>query len=278
MSEDPTNEDYWWNNDIPDNWYKTSYATDSTLKTNNTRITEIKRGIPFRIEYPLDKSVACRILMGHTLVLRLIEKLLGTPSFIPTWDSLVFKHPGSGVPIKWHRDASATSVDHIPAIDVGFYLDSATPQQQNCLWVIPGTHKLPDFVAAMMVESLIKDGFQTTNAIPIPVNPGDIIFHNILVLHGSSFCSGPLRRTVYFEFRAISQELKMGPHKPEYIPLKQNLLRACLEERSKTNYDQLQENHQQYKYVPEKQHEFIHQELSTFRYPHKIYFRDDYKG
>lgn len=90
--------------------------------------------------------------MGHPLVLDAIEKLLGTANFIPTWDSFVFKvlhrltsifshnqQPGRGVPIKWHRDASAASVDNTPAIDVGFYLDAATVELQNCLWVIPGT-------------------------------------------------------------------------------------------------------------------------------------------
>src|SRR5690348_12556318 len=49
------------------------------------------RGTPFRIEYPIQKSVACQILMGHPLVLKAIERLLGTTSYIPTWDSFVFK-------------------------------------------------------------------------------------------------------------------------------------------------------------------------------------------
>lgn len=221
MHNDPSNDDYWWNNDIPENWYKNSYSGTQTNENASASGESVKRGIPFRIEYPLDKSAACRKLMGHSFLLNSMEKLIGTKSFIPTWDSLVFKAKSEGVPIKWHRDASAQSVDHVPAIDVGFYLDDATVEHQNCLWVIPGTHKLPDFVAAMMIESLVKDGFKTTNAIPVPVESGDVVLHNILVLHGSSSCNSPLRRTVYYEYRSIPQELKMGPHKPNYIPLKQ---------------------------------------------------------
>ena len=100
MKESPDNEDYWWNNEIPEEWYK-SYSGTQTLPpktaevnpTNPTNPTgpPVKRGVPFRIEYPLEKSHACKVLMGHALVLRATEQLLGTKSFIPTWDSLVFK-------------------------------------------------------------------------------------------------------------------------------------------------------------------------------------------
>jgi len=195
----------------------------------------VRNGVPYRIEYPVDKSHSCKLLMGHAFVLRAIEQLIGTHDFIPTWDSLVFKAPGEGVPIKWHRDASAESVDNVPAIDVGFYLDEAKISLNNCLYVIPGSHKWPDFFAASMIEHLTKDGFKTTGAIPVEVNPGDVIFHNILVLHGSPSCNSPLRRTVYYEFRSSEQEKNMGPHKEEYIPLKQKLLKTCVHMRNNTN-------------------------------------------
>ena len=47
-------------------------------------------GVPFRIEYPIDKGVACKRLVAHSFILRVIEAFLG-PNFIPTWDSFVFK-------------------------------------------------------------------------------------------------------------------------------------------------------------------------------------------
>lgn len=152
-----------------------------------------------------------------------MEQLI-SPSFIPTWDSLVFKAEGAGVPIKWHRDASAASVDQIPAIDVGFYLDDATVEQDSCLYAIPGSQKWPDQLASHMLQHMSSDGFRKSGAVPISVAAGDVIMHNILVLHGSPACASPLRRTVYFEYRDIDQELRMGPHKAEYLPLKQSSL------------------------------------------------------
>lgn len=216
--------DYWYNDEMPSNWYKSHGGQQSAAEITATSSDskEVKRGVPFRIEYPLSRSRSCVNLMGHAFVLRSMEQLLGTKDFIPTWDSLVFKIEGEGVPIRWHRDASAESVGFdTPAIDVGFYLDDANAKLGNCLWVVPGSHKWPDFLAGQMGLHLTKDGFNRNGAVPVPVKPGDIILHNILVLHGSTSSTSPLRRTVYYEYRSIPHELKYGPHKPQYIPLKQ---------------------------------------------------------
>lgn len=59
--------------------------------------------VPYRVEYVLDKSPACRALLGQPSVLRLVERLQG-PHFIPTWDSMVFKVESAGASIPWHRD------------------------------------------------------------------------------------------------------------------------------------------------------------------------------
>lgn len=106
-------------------------------------------GVPFRIEYPLEKSQSCRRLLG--LVNALTSFLRHRPfissechcpingnaflysdmGFVRFQGSLFFwfspsfqQAEGEGVPIKWHRDASADSVDNIPAIDVGSSLSS----------------------------------------------------------------------------------------------------------------------------------------------------------
>lgn len=213
---------------MPATWYKTHGGQQSSATLVGAKGDEkgIKRGVPFRIEYPLAKSHACVQLMGHSFILRCMEQLLETVDFVPTWDSLVFKMEGDGVPIRWHRDASAESVGFdTPAIDVGFYLDAANADLGNCLWVVPGSHKWPDFLAGQLGLHLTKAGFNRNGAVPVAVQPGDVILHNILVLHGSSSSTSPLRRTVYYEYRSIPHELKFGPHLPKYIPLKQRTSR-----------------------------------------------------
>ena len=93
----------------------------------------------------------------------------------------------------------------------------------------------------------------------------------------------------------------MGPHKPEYVPLKIStklflnaalkandysnigLLEACLHERKQTNYDELI-NQPSYNYRTDPKYSASLPEfdpktgLKTLRYLHQEYFRSDYKG
>ena len=66
--------------------------------------------VPFRVEYVVERTRACKALLGHPFVLRSVEKLQGR-DFVPTWDSMVFKLPGAGAAIEWHRDADTSKCD-----------------------------------------------------------------------------------------------------------------------------------------------------------------------
>jgi len=189
--------------------------------------------VPSRVEYVIDKSPACRALLAQPFILRSVEKLQG-PSFIPTWDSMVFKFPGEGAQIDWHRDASSAWVQDRPIFNVDFYLDAS--DLSNCLWGIPGTHRLSDADASARIAELGAGGFGTTGALPIPMNPGDVLFHDILTLHGSPPARSNLRRVIYYEFRPIQTELELGPHTRDYVELKQRVLLDCLEFRRERPY------------------------------------------
>ncbi|MFD0712400.1 phytanoyl-CoA dioxygenase family protein [Paenibacillus sp. GCM10027626] len=186
-----------------------------------------------RIEYVIDKSDTMKALLGHPYILASVEKLQGR-NFIPTWDSMVLKAPGEGIVVPWHRDAAFPEgcSDPRPIFNVDFYLDEA--DLKTCLWVIPGSHL---WSQAEADERCRRDGFQTDDAIPVPMKPGDVILHNIEVLHGSPAGDGnPLRRTVYYEFRPGEIEAAQGPHTLEYLSLKQNMLIDCIERRQQQPY------------------------------------------
>src|SRR5436190_13481365 len=90
--------------------------------------------VPFRVEYVIDKTAACKALLGHPFILRSVEKLQGR-NFIPTWDSMVFKQQGAGAAIPWHRDSgTGNGADRCPIFNVDFYLDGS--DMSNCLWGI----------------------------------------------------------------------------------------------------------------------------------------------
>ncbi|WP_261381263.1 phytanoyl-CoA dioxygenase family protein [Paenibacillus cremeus] len=222
-----------------------------------------------RVEYVIDKSDPNKVLLGHPFILRSVEKLQG-PNFIPTWDSMVLKMPDEGIIVPWHRDAEKPEgcTDPRPIFNVDFYLDPS--DLKSCLWVIPGSNR---WTRAEAIERCRREGFDTSDAIPVPLEAGDVIFHDIEVLHGSPSGDGnALRRTVYYEFRPGEIEAEFGPHTREYLSLKQQVLLDCLKRRAEADYVQDKEP---FMYAPTG--EFALTETvapSTHRYPHREYWRE----
>lgn len=226
------------------------------------------RPILQRIEYVIDKTEEARVLLGHPFILRTVERLQGT-DFIPTWDSMVIKLPGEGTCIGWHRDAGAECVGSEPIFTVDFYVDDA--DHDTCLWVHPGSQT---WDPERVLKVTQQDGFVTEDAIPIPMKAGDVLLHNILLLHGSpANTSSKLRRVIYFEFRPIHVELERGPHVPDYIPLKQNVLRACLEKRAQAAYLSLEDSYQYLPSVDIPAPQSASFPPVTYRYPHEHFWR-----
>lgn len=68
------------------------------------------------------------------------------------------------------------------------------------------------------------------------LQPGDVLFHNVLVLHGSPPGRSRPRRVVYIEFRPAETEKRFGPRSPAQIPLMQRQLLACRGDRARAAY------------------------------------------
>jgi ectoine hydroxylase-related dioxygenase (phytanoyl-CoA dioxygenase family) len=231
-----------------------------------------------RVEYVVDKSDEMKVLMGNPFILNTVEKLMG-PDLIPTWDSMVLKLPGEGIIVPWHRDAGAGQVGDRPIFNVDFYLDPA--DEDTCVWVVPGSHNWPaSQVDSWLAERRGKDrtveDFRATGAVPALMEPGDVLLHNILVLHGSpANASDKLRRVVYYEFRTAHVEDAIGPHVPAYIPLKQRLLAACIARRTVADY--IPDDETPFTYQPPPPYDLVDMDspddLPTYRFAHADYWR-----
>ncbi|OCT15593.1 phytanoyl-CoA dioxygenase [Paenibacillus pectinilyticus] len=222
----------------------------------------------WRTEYIIDKQEANKALLAHPFILRSVAKVQGE-NFIPTWDSLVVKIPNQAASVPWHRDALVPEgcSDPRPIFNVDFYLDDA--DLKSCLWVIPGSHHWSTEVAE---ERCARPGFEFSDAVPVPMKPGDVIFHNIQLLHGSPEGDGnALRRTVYYEFRPGEIEAAFGPHTLEYLALKQHLLVDCIEKRRGAGYTA---GEAPYVYQPKGAFALGEcQKPKTYRYKHEAYWR-----
>jgi phytanoyl-CoA hydroxylase len=223
--------------------------------------------VPIRIEYPVDKSPAIRILAGHPLLLAAAEALVG-PNLIPTWDSLVFKTDEWAPRLAWHRDgemyqAPAAVIGSGRVIDVGIYLDSAP--EDNCVWCIPGSNYWSQERAQETMARLNASEWDTVGAVPAVMSPGDVLIHNILTLHAAPAVRRARRRVIYFEYRPAELEWELGPHNREYVALKQKVMLSCIAQRTAHFGDE-----QTFEYCPADamRHWDDRAELATYRYPH----------
>ena len=164
--------------------------------------------IPYYLTYlhasPNDFSLR---LLAHPFIGDLLTRMVG-PDFIPCFESLVFKLPGNGSSVPWHRDGhSHIGTERIFNIDI--YPDHSTVEN-SCVWVVPGSH-LWEHEKAMEWVKRGREEFALPGAVPAEMTPGDVLLHHVKVLHGSTVNSSPeLRRVVYFDNRAYSWNQQYG--------------------------------------------------------------------
>lgn len=191
--------------------------------------------VPFRQEYVAARSAAVRHLLGHPLLARTVLRLQGSDA-TPTWDSMVFKAEGAGAVVPWHRDDERQPEErNAPIFNVDVYLDES--DETNALWAVPGSHHWPRERADAEVRR--RNGstdFVSDAAVLVPMRPGDVLLHDIGVLHGSPASRSPLRRVVYFEFRSAPDIIDRS-HTAEYCTLKQAMWSRLLADRAASTSD-----------------------------------------
>jgi phytanoyl-CoA hydroxylase len=106
--------------------------------------------------------------------------------------ALTIKMPGGGGAVPWHRDP----VDNRPGriFNFSIYLDGSF-EENGCLEVLEDSHLLP------------LDGgvgpFRPVGAQPVMARRGDVIIHDVRLIHGSAaIVSLKRRRSIVIEFRA----------------------------------------------------------------------------
>ena len=190
----------------------------SRMPARSTKADAPRRGLPyaerggerrmFRVDYLHGKRSAASLeLLGSPAVLGIAESL-GGPNFVPTYESLVFKDAGDGAAIDWHQDAVHPRTHRIFNIDV--YLD-ASRAGEGALCASHRSHLAPVDVCQLQEEY----GWDAPGVIQVELEPGDVLVHDVMVVHGSEAVRGNrLRRTIYYEFRSAPQIAAEGPGTP----------------------------------------------------------------
>lgn len=141
-------------------------------------------------------------LYGHPDLLSIAATINGD-DFVPYSDAIFVKQPGLGGSVAWHQDG-VTHWDS-PDWDEGIHgfnfqvqLYRCTPQ--NCLWVVPGTHKRGRIDIKQLIAD--NDGSEMLpGAVPLTCEPGDVTIVNRQALHASFANTSPdLRVSLTFGF------------------------------------------------------------------------------
>ena len=207
-----------------------------------------------RIEYLQGKGEPFLHLLAHPVLLDAVQKVVGE-QFVPTWDSVVIKMPGSGVEVPWHRDGGGPqpfyddpqSGRRLPAVNFDIYLDEANAQT-GALYVIPGSNKDRENRAPELAAHGDYEG--VPGAVMVPMQPGDLLLHDVTLYHGSPETSDSpsIRRVIYYEFRdhrLIDALHLSGPGKtpvnmewtPEWVGQRLAVLQRALDERGAARGD-----------------------------------------
>lgn len=184
----------------------------------------------FRVNYLHNKGQAASLeLLGAPQVLAVAESLCG-PNFVPTYESLVFKQAGDGEQIAWHQDAVHPTRKH-RIFNYDLYLDPSLAGA-GALRVIPGSQMARQDICALTDAY----GWDHPDAIEVTMEPGDVLLHNVMVVHGSPRVEGKgLRRTIYYEFRSAEEILEDGPWDAEWIDRRLRLIALGLHAYARQN-------------------------------------------
>ena len=155
------------------------------------------------IMYSMCRSMPSGLrLYGHPHLLAVAESINGE-DFVPFNDAIFVKQAGLGGAVSWHQDG-VTHWDS-PEWDAGihgfnFQVQLYPSTLGNCLWVVPGSHKLGRIdIKALVAENGGSE--QLPDAVPLVCEAGDVTIVNRQMLHGSFANSSPdLRISLTFGF------------------------------------------------------------------------------
>ena len=178
----------------------------------------------FRVNYVHDHGEPASLaVLGSPQVLAVAESLCG-PNVVPTYESMVFKQAGDGAAIPWHQDAVHPHRHH-RIFNFDLYLDPSHVGG-GALRVIPKTQRAKQDICALTEAH----GWDAPGMVHVEMEPGDVLLHDVMVVHGSEQVDGKdLRRTIYYEFRPAEEILEDGPWDREWIDRRLRLVPLGLE-------------------------------------------------
>jgi phytanoyl-CoA hydroxylase len=154
---------------------------------------------PEHYHHPLIRDDAFWVrLVTDDRLLDIAELFLG-PDIVNFTAHYICKPPYDGHSVLWHQDGAYWSLQPMKAVSLWLAIDYSGIEN-GCLKMIPGTHKLPiqrlkvcDDTPNMLYSTADYE-VDSSIAIDIILEPGDVSVHNPFIIHGSEANFSPNRR------------------------------------------------------------------------------------
>jgi len=193
----------------------------------------------WRSEDMFRRHACFRAVAVHPQLLENIAQCLGE-SFYPWNDSLVVKTPG-GDAVAWHQDPPygdpvRTATYPIPNFTTDIYLDDSDPEN-GCVYAIPGHHLVG---SVRLDDKSPEELFTRCGAVPVRMQPGDVLLHALSTPHGSHpNRSQRSRRTFYIHYltEAVYQDSYAAWGKPGWRPQQHALIERMAAERTALGFE-----------------------------------------
>lgn len=181
-----------------------------------------------RIEYSLEKSPVFIELLGHPMIIGTALSLYDGPILL-TWEDFIIKLARAGMGVPFHQDTLYQSLKST-VFSIGVYFDDS---DQDPLYALPGTQML----GPLSEEEVLKIAHDRKDElVSLPVKAGDLLLHNVQMIHGSGAnYSEKTRRVLYFEFRTINQVLEDSPWGEEWLKLRLPYISHAFRKRSENS-------------------------------------------
>ena len=172
---------------------------------SSTDLIRTREGTPVKLLYPLNKYQEFVDFLGRKEIREIVDALIPKSDSVLTWEDLLIKVPSVGVDVAPHQDIGLDPVrSTVHSLGLSLHSDADNP-----VFFLPGSHRLGP-LTSNAVGALSKDCHDKFR--PVLTEPGDVIIHNVHVLHYSepNRSSNP-RATWYLEFRDMHDLLANGP-------------------------------------------------------------------
>lgn len=160
------------------------------------------------------ESAAFSKLILDERITGIAADLMGTPNVQLHHTKMIIKPPEHGSPFPMHQDHAFFPHTKHSVLAATCHFDDAS-EAKGCLRMVPGSHHLgPLEHDAEGSPHLPFERFLVSDSVPVPAEPGDVLFFSYLTVHGSGVnTSNEARTTLLMQLRDPEDEPAVDTHR-----------------------------------------------------------------